>query len=97
MGYDLDVVDTGTGAIQKIFQTHYDIVMTSDVNESYIDGNTIAHLIKRIKERSPIIIGLTDNPRFLDSGLFDGIYPCYLDVREIIDIIKKIDLHPVIA
>jgi len=93
LGYTPDVAADGLAVLEKLRQSHYDIIFM-DVQMPEMDGLQATRHIRKKSERQPVIIAMTanamveDKQACLQSGMDDYVSkPFKLDI--LIDVLEK--------
>ena len=99
LGYEIDIVENGKEAVQRVQQSQYDLVFM-DVQMPEMDGLQATRLIrKRLQQNSPMIIAMTanampeDRDKCLAAGMDDYLSKPFKP-RQIQQIIEKVPTDP---
>jgi DNA-binding response OmpR family regulator len=70
--FRVDTAENGPGGIAKFDRDRFDLVIT-DIRMPGMDGNEIAHYIKRSRSRSTPVIGVSGTPWLARDDAFDEV------------------------
>ncbi|MCF8092824.1 MAG: response regulator [Desulfotignum sp.] len=85
-GYVIDTAENGRQGIEKIRCNHYDLILT-DILMPDVSGRQVARELKKIKEKTIPIVGMSGTPWLLDNGLFDAVLPKPYSLKELFELV----------
>ena len=94
-GYMSDTAQTGPEGIQKFLSHTYDLVLT-DIKMPGMTGDAVLHELKKIKDNTVPVVGMSGTPWLLHDHLFDDVLEKPCSIKKVFEVIENLLPPPLV-